>query len=161
MLWFHKKSFSLQHFLELKFIYQLGQTRIHIIISFLSMIRYHKLIPRIGVNEIEALVSFKKICSHHFLESKFICQLGQTRIHIIITFLFMIGYHKLIFLIGINDIDDQFHKKSLSFTFFLQLKFVCQLGQTRIHIMISFLLEFGHHKLILLFGINDIDAWVS
>ena len=61
MLWFHKQSFTFKYFLRLKFISQLGQTQIHIVIFFLLMIRHHKFILFIGINVIDALVSLEKL----------------------------------------------------------------------------------------------------
>ena len=91
---------------------------IHMIISILFMIGQHKFILLIGINEL-VLWFYKKIFTfYHFLESKFICQLRQTWIHIKISFLFMIGHHKHILLIRINDNDAIFHKKNFSFDIF-------------------------------------------
>ena len=52
-----KESFSSNHFLELKLIYQLEQTSIHIVIFFLFIIRHYKLILLIRINDIDAMVS--------------------------------------------------------------------------------------------------------
>ena len=105
MLWFHKKNITSHHFLESKFVYQLGLTWIHIIISIIFMIRNHKHILFIGVNDIDALVSKEKLLSLPLLELMFVCRIRQTRIHIIIYILFIIGPHKHILLIRINDIE--------------------------------------------------------
>ena len=69
------------------------------------MVGHHKVILFIGISDIDALDSFKMLFSHYFLELEFVRQLRQEWVHIIITFLFMIGGHKLFLLIGINDID--------------------------------------------------------
>ena len=76
MLWFHKENFTFHHFLESKFVYQMWQARIHLIISFLFMIGCHKHILLFGINELMLLFRKKSFTLHKFLESKFICQLG-------------------------------------------------------------------------------------
>ena len=106
MLWFHKKSFSPNHCLKSKFIYQLGQTWIHIIFSFLFMIGHYKVILFSGINELMLWFHKKSISFHHSLELKFICKLRKTQIHVIISSFSMIGHHKHILLVKINDIDD-------------------------------------------------------
>ena len=64
----------------------------------------------------------KSISSHHSLESKFVCWLEEKWIHIIIFFLFLIGHHKLILLIGINDVDDFISFKKFFFQPFFRIK---------------------------------------
>ena len=68
------------------------------------MIGHHKHILFVWINDINALVSLEKHFLLPFLELKFVFQLGQTWIHTIISFLFMIGHHRQILLIEINDI---------------------------------------------------------
>ena len=69
------------------------------------MIGHQNDILHVGINDIDALVSSEKLFLFPFLELKFIFQLGETWIHIIISFIFMIGHRKHIPLLGINDID--------------------------------------------------------
>ena len=73
----------------------------------------------------------------------------------------MIGHHKLILLIGKNDIDALVSYEKLIFPSFFSVK---------VHLLIetntdshsnSFLSMIGHLKLILLTRINGIDASVS
>ena len=128
MLWFHKKSISFYIFLKLKFLCQLGHTQIHIVMSSLFKIGHHKLIPHISINGINVQVSFKGFCFHHFLELKFICQSGQTRIHIVISFLSKIWHHKLILLIGINKIDALVSEEKLFFPSFFSIKVHLSIG---------------------------------
>ena len=135
--------------------------RIYIIIFILLMIGHHKMILLIRINELMLWFYKKNFTTGHFLKSKFVCQLGLTRVHIIISFLFMVRNHKLIFLIGINDIDASLSQEKLLFLPFSELMFVHWFGQTRIHIIISFFLVIGHHKHILVIGIKDIEALVS
>ena len=71
----------------------------------------------------------------------------------------MIGHHKHFLLVGINDIDALVSKEKLLLLPILELKYVFQLAQTWIHIVISFHFMIGHHKHVLLVGINDIDAF--
>ena len=73
----------------------------------------------------------------------------------------MIGHHKHILLIGINDIEALVSLEKHIFPPFLELMFVGRFRQTRIHKIISFLFMIRHHKRILLIGINDIEALVS
>ena len=127
MLWFLKQSFSSNPFLESKFVYQLGQMWIHIKISFLFMIGQHKLFYSLGLMILMLWFHKKSFSFHHYLELKFICQLGQTWCHIIISFLFIIRCHKLILLNGINDLMLWFHRKNFSSHQFLESKFTCQL----------------------------------
>ena len=60
ILWLYKKSFSFNHFLESKFVGQLGQTQIDIVILFIFMFGHHKLVVFMGINDIDALVLQKK-----------------------------------------------------------------------------------------------------
>ena len=70
------------------------------------MLEHHKPIPHVGINDIDALVLFKKLFFLPFFKkSKFDSQLRQRWNHIIISFLFMIGQHELVVLVGINGID--------------------------------------------------------
>ena len=73
----------------------------------------------------------------------------------------MIGHQKDILHVGINDIDALVSLEKLLLLPFLELKFVFQLGETWIHIIISFILMIGHRKHILLVWINDSNALVS
>ena len=73
----------------------------------------------------------------------------------------MIRYHKHNLLIVINDIGALVSYEKLLFLPFLELVFIYRFEQTRIHIIISFILNIGHHKHLLLIGINDIEALVS
>ena len=57
-------------FCSVKVHLSIAQTRIHIIISFLFMIGHHKLIPRIRINNIDALVSSKKLFFPPFFRIK-------------------------------------------------------------------------------------------
>ena len=69
------------------------------------MIGHHKHILLNGINGIDALVSLEK---HHFppfLELMFVGRFRESRIHKIISFLFMIRDHKRILLIRIDDIE--------------------------------------------------------
>ena len=93
----------------------------------------------------------------------------------------MIGRHKHILHIALSDMDAFGFKRKISlstifrinvrlsiwtdtdsqnnlFMPFLELMYVYQFGQARIHIIISFLLMIGCRKHILLIGVNDIDA---
>ena len=89
---------------------------------------YHKHILLIGINNIDALDSYEKLLLLPFLELKFVFQLGQIWIHIIISFLFMIRHHKHILLIGINDIEALVSKEKLLLLPILVLMYVFQLG---------------------------------
>ena len=60
LLWFHTKNFTSHNFLESNFVYQLGLTRIHLTIPFLSLIRHHEFIILVGINDTDALVSYEK-----------------------------------------------------------------------------------------------------
>ena len=95
------------------------------------MIVHHKHILLIGISDIDALVSLEKHLLLPFLELKFVFKLGQTWIHIIISFLFMIGHHKHILLIGINDIEALVSQEKQHFLKFLELKFNFQLDKLK------------------------------
>ena len=69
------------------------------------MIGQHKHNLLIGINDIDALISKEKLLYLPCLELMFIYRFRQTGIHLIISILFMIGYHKHILFIVINDID--------------------------------------------------------
>ena len=73
----------------------------------------------------------------------------------------MIGHHKHILLIGINDIDALVSLEKHHFPPFLELMFVGRFRKSRIHKIISFLFMNRHHKHLLLIGIDDIEALVS
>ena len=161
MLRFHEKSFSFHYFLELKFICQLGQTQIHIVLSFIFMIGQHKLILIIRINEIDALVSKEKLLFPSFFRVKFQLLVGTNTDSLSNLFFSWLGTINSFSLSRHTTLMLWFHKKSYSFYHFLELKFICQLGQTRIHIVISFLFLIRHHRLILIVGIHGIDALVS
>ena len=72
----------------------------------------------------------------------------------------MIGHHKHILLIGINDFDALVSYEELLFLPFLESKFLFQLGKTLIRIIISLLFMIGHCKHVFLVGINDFDGLV-
>ena len=105
MLLFHKKIFFFYHFLKLKFICQLGQTQIHIVISFFYMIRDHKLIPHLRINDIDALVSWEKLLFPSFFGLKILLLIKMNMdLHSN-----LLSFHDwaplTILLVRINDID--------------------------------------------------------
>ena len=90
------------------------------------MIGLYKHIPLIGINDIDALVSQEKLLFLPFFKLKFIFQLGEARIHIIIAIHFMIGHHKHILLIRVNDIDDLVLEEKLLFVPVIETNFIFQ-----------------------------------
>ena len=64
-------------FLELMSIHQFGQPQIHVTISLSFVIRHHKHILLIGINDIEPLVSKENHLFLPFLELKFVFQLDK------------------------------------------------------------------------------------
>ena len=73
----------------------------------------------------------------------------------------MIGHHKLVLLIWINDIDALVSFEKQFFLPFLSFKVHLLIRSEIDSHNISFLLNIGHHKLIRLIRIKDIDALVS
>ena len=71
-----KKKLLFLPVLEIKLIFQLGTTWIHIIISFSFIFGHPKHILFFGINDIDAMVSQEKLDFLPFLELKFIFQLG-------------------------------------------------------------------------------------
>ena len=68
--WFHKKSLSFHHFLEAKLVRQLGQTWMHVIISFVFIIRHHKHILLIEIGDINTFVLQEMFFFYHLLRIK-------------------------------------------------------------------------------------------
>ena len=126
------------------------------------MIRHRKHVLSIGTHDIDALVSHAKLLfPPFFLESKFIRQMRQTLILIIITNLLVIGHHKHIFLFGIHDIDYLVLREKLFLPLFSsELKFVHKMSQIWILARITNLFEIGQYKQVLLIWIHDIDALI-
>ena len=124
------------------------------------MIGHHKHILLIETHDTNALVSQERLFSPLFsLESKFIHQIRQKWIQIIIFILFVIGHHKHIFLIRIHDIVASVSPKKLFFPhFLLESKFIHQIRETMILIVISILFVIRHRKHDLLIRIHNIDA---
>ena len=95
------------------------------------MIGNYNHVFHIGIHDIDALVWPKRLFLPLFsLESKFIHQIGQKRILVIISILFVIGHNKHICLIGEHDINVWFGMKGFLLPFSLELKFIPQMGQS-------------------------------
>ena len=121
MLWFHKKSFSFDDFLESKNLSTRTNTDLHNN-PFLFSIGHHKLVLLIGINDIDALVSQEKLFFQPFFRIKVHL---STRTNIdshINLFIFMIGLHKLILLVGINDMEALLFYEMLIFPPFSRIK---------------------------------------
>ena len=92
-----------------------------------------------------------------FLESKFVHQMRQTRIPIMVSFLFVIGHCKHVFLIGIHNIDALVSQEEL----FFRIKVRSSNEITWILILNSITFVVANHKHVLLIGMHTIDALVS
>ena len=120
----------------------MGQTWMLLIISVLFVIAHHNQVLLIGIYDTVALVWQEKLfLPPFFVESKFIYQLRQTWILIIISIFYMIQHYNHVLLIGIHDIGDLvWQEKLFSLPFFIESKFIRQLRQTTIPIIIFFFL---------------------
>ena len=97
-----------------------------IIIFILFLIWHYSHVFLIGILDVDALVWQEKLFFQLFcLESKFICQIRQTWIVVIISILFMVGHYNHVFLIRIHDLMLWFGKKNFLSTILLTNK-VCQ-----------------------------------
>ena len=84
----------------------MSHTWIHVTISILLVIRQNKHILLIRIHSFDALLLQEKLLFlPFFLESKFIHQMGQAWIHMIIYVLFVIRHYKNILLNCIHDFD--------------------------------------------------------
>ena len=121
-----------------------------VIISILFVIGHRKRVPFIVIHDIDALFSQENLFFPPFsLKSKFIHQITQTLILVIISILFMIGHHKYVFLIAIHNINALVSQEKLFFPpVFLEPLFVCQMRQTLIIVIIYIIFVIRHHKQI-------------
>ena len=99
----------------------------------------------IGIHDIGALVWQEKYFFPPFsIKSKFNYQLKQTMIQVTIYMFFVIGHYNHVLLIRIYDIDALVCQEKLSFPpFSLELKFIREMRQTQILIIISILFVAG------------------
>ena len=120
VLWFCKKSFYFPpSSLESKFIPQVGQTWILIIIPILLVIRHSKHIFLIVIHSFDALVLQEKLLFLSFsLESKFVHQMLQTWILKTISILFVIGHYKLVLIVWIHGFQALVLQEMLLFPLF-------------------------------------------
>ena len=142
MLCFHKKSFS-PSFFGIKLLSSIGRNSdLHSNLLFLLIV-HHKLILHIGMNDIDALVSQEKLLFPLFFGIKLLFSIGTNSDSYSNSYLFMIGTINSFHSLGQMALMLWFHKKNFSFHHFLELKFICQLEQTQIHIIISFISRLG------------------
>ena len=85
----------------------------------------------------------------------------QARIDIVISILFKIGHHKLILLVGMNDIDALVSEEKIFFQLFFSVRvhLSIETNMDSLYNVLSILDR--DHKLILLVEMNDIVALVS
>ena len=88
--------------------------------SILLVISLYKHILLIGIHDTDALALQEKLFLLPFsLKSKFIHQIRQTKILVIISIHFVIGLHEHVHLIGIHDIDALDLHENFPFTIFI------------------------------------------
>ena len=94
------------------------------------------------------------------LKSKFIHELRQTYIFIIISIIFATGHCNRVHLFGIHDIDALIWQENLFFpSFSLLLKFIREMRQTLIHIIIFILFVIGTTIMFTLLGYMMLMLW--
>ena len=92
-------------------------------------------------------------------ESKFIRQIGQTFILIIISITFGIRHYKHITLIVMHGFDAFVWKEMLFFPpFNLELKFICQMRQNWSLKIVTILFVIEHYNHVIHIGIHDINV---
>ena len=126
------------------------------------MIGHYKPIILTGIHGFGASVLQEKLFFPPFsFESMFTHQMRQTWILLIISILMVIEHNKHILVIGMHSFDALDLLQNLLFSpFSLELKFISQIGQTLILVIISILLLIEYNKHILLIGMHGFDALV-
>ena len=116
ILWFHKKNFTFYQRINVHLSIWKNMDSYNNLIFF--VIGHHKHVLLIVIDDMDALVSQEKLIFLPILVLMFVHRFGQTWIHIIIIFHLMVGHHKVILLIGINELMLWFLKKIFAFHHF-------------------------------------------